>query len=123
MALPPCHVLFQIVVRDQYLDGIMYQRSADLFLGVPFNVASYSALLYILAKITGKKPGKLTIHFGDIHLYSNHIEQAESLNGLDIYESPILEIADTIDINNIKIEDFKLIGYKSGEKINADMAE
>lgn len=122
MALPPCHVLFQIIVRGNILDGIMYQRSADLFLGVPFNVASYSALLYILAKITGKIPGRLIVHFGDVHIYLSHLEQATSLNSLEIYESPKLEIKDGIDINNLDISDFILTGYQSGPKIDAQMA-
>jgi len=122
MALPPCHVLFQVVVRGDYLDSIMYQRSADLFLGVPFNVASYSALVYILAKLTGKKPGIITIHFGDVHIYSNHIEQAQSLNDLQIYDSPKLEISEIDNINNISIDHFKLIDYKCGPFIKAEMA-
>lgn len=122
MALPPCHVLFQIVVRDEYLDGIMYQRSADLFLGVPFNVASYAALLYIIAKVTNKKPGILTIHFGDVHIYSNHISQARLLNQLQVYNSPTLELSETIDINNLSLNDFNIVGYKSGPFIKAEMA-
>lgn len=122
MALPPCHVLFQVVVRGDILDGIMYQRSADMFLGVPFNVASYSALLYILAKITGKHPGRLIVHFGDVHIYSNHREQAESLNDRVIYESPTLEIKDGFDINNMQLSDFILTGYTSGKPIKAEMA-
>ena len=122
MALPPCHILFQIVVRDDYLDGIMYQRSADLFLGVPFNVASYSALLYILARVTNKKPGIITIHFGDVHIYSHHIEQAQLLNTLQIYDSPTLHLSDTIDIDTLSIDDFKIKGYKCGPYIEAEMA-
>lgn len=122
MALPPCHVLFQIVVRNEFLDGIMYQRSADLFLGVPFNVASYSALLYVLAKITDKKPGRLIIHFGDVHIYLNHLDQARMLNDRKIYESPKLAIKNIENINSITENHFELSGYESGDFIPADMA-
>ncbi len=122
MALPPCHVLFQVVVRGDYLDSIMYQRSADLFLGVPFNVASYSALVYILAKLTGKKPGIITIHFGDVHIYSNHIEQAQLLNDSRIYDSPKLEISDITNVNDISMDHFKLTNYKCGPFIKVEMA-
>jgi thymidylate synthase len=122
MALPPCHILFQVIVRDEYLDGIMYQRSADLFLGVPFNVASYSTLLYILANVTGKKPGRLVTHFGDVHIYSNHVEQAKLLNGLSIYNSPTLSIAGKLDLNKIDKKCFTLNNYCSGPWIKAPMA-
>lgn len=122
MALPPCHILFQIVVRGDILDGIMYQRSGDLFLGVPFNVASYSALLYILAKTTNKRPGRLIIHFGDVHIYSDHIEKSEYLNELRIYDSPTLEIKDGFDINNMQLSDFMLTGYESGPLLKVKMA-
>ena len=122
MALPPCHVLFQVIVRDEYLDGIMYQRSADMFLGVPFNVASYSALLYILAKVTNHKPGRLVVHFGDMHIYSNHIEKSKKLLDGVVYDSPTLELSDDLNINNLSLDDFKLINYKSGPYIKADMA-
>jgi thymidylate synthase len=122
MALPPCHVLFQIIVRGQYLDGIMYQRSADVFLGVPFNVASYSALIYILAKITNHKPGRLVVHFGDMHLYSTHLEKAKELLSKTVYDSPTLELSDNLDINNLSLDNFKVLNYKSGPYIKAEMA-
>jgi thymidylate synthase len=121
MALPPCHILFQIIVRDDYLDGIMYQRSADVFLGVPFNVASYSALIYILAKVTNHKPGRLVVHFGDMHIYSTHIEKSKQLTLLPVYDSPTLELNMT-DIDHISVDDFKVINYKSGPYIKAEMA-
>lgn len=126
MALPPCHVLFQVIVRGKYLDGIMYQRSADVFLGVPFNVASYSALLYILAKLTNYKPGRLVIHFGDMHIYSNHFEQAKRILSMPVYDSPTLQLIpdsdSSFDINNLSINNFKLINYKHGPFIKAKMA-
>ena len=100
----------------------MYQRSADLFLGVPFNVASYSALVYILAKLTSKKPGIITIHFGDVHIYSNHIEQAQLLNDSRIYDSPKLEISDITNVNDISMDHFKLTKYKCGSFIKVEMA-
>jgi len=122
MALPPCHLLFQVIVRDDYLDGIMYQRSADLFLGVPFNVASYATLLYILANVTNKKPGRLVVHFGDVHIYSNHITQAKSLNDLPIYDSPTLAISGLLNIDGLKSSSFELQNYKCGPWIKAEMA-
>lgn len=122
MALPPCHILFQVIVRGDYLDGIMYQRSADLFLGVPFNVASYSTLLYILCNITDKKPGRLVTHFGDIHIYKTHLDKAAMLNDRPIHESPKLVIKEKLDINNIDYSQFELVDYVSNEKIMAEMA-
>lgn len=122
MALPPCHTLFQVIVRDEFLDGIMYQRSADVFLGVPFNVASYATLLYILANVTGKKPGRLVIHFGDVHIYSNHVDQAKSLKTLPVYNSPTLTINGKLDINNLDKKDFTINEYLSGPWIKAPMA-
>lgn len=122
MALPPCHVLFQIIVRGDYLDGIMYQRSADVFLGVPFNIASYAALLYILANITNKNPGRLIIHFADAHLYSNHLDAAQQLLSAATYDLPQLIIRRKLDINNLSRDDFELQNYSCGPWIKVPMA-
>lgn len=123
MALPPCHLLYQIVVRDEeYIDCLMYQRSADLFLGVPFNVASYAALTYIIANITGKKPGVLTTYFGDIHIYRNHMEQVKLINTKPIYPSCTMTIDGPLDINNLRPEQFIINEYRSGEWVRAPMA-
>lgn len=122
MALPPCHVLFQIIVRGDYLDGIMYQRSADVFLGVPFNIASYALLLYIIANITDKNPGQLIIHFGDAHLYSTHLTQAQELLSKPTFDLPQLKIDGKLDINNLSPSNFELINYQSGKWVKVPMA-
>lgn len=122
MALPPCHLLFQVVVNNGVLDCTMYQRSADLFLGVPFNIASYSTLVYILANLTGTKPGSLTVSFGDVHIYSNHIDKAEKILNKKIFDAPTLTIQGQLDINNLRETQFILNNYNSGIYIKAKMA-
>lgn len=123
MALPPCHALFQVNVRNgQFLDGQLYQRSADVFLGVPYNIASYATLIYILANITGLKPGRLIMTFGDVHIYNNHIEQCNKLLDAKIYDSPTLEITEKLDINNLQMSQFNILNYQSGKYLYGKMA-
>lgn len=124
MALAPCHTMFQVYVRDYHLDLQVYQRSADLFLGVAFNIASYSLLVHILASITGYIPGKLTWIGGDTHLYVNHFEQAKELiYQRSIPEFPLLTITDRIcSVDNIDPAVFELTNYNPNPVIKAPVA-
>ena len=124
MVLPPCHCLVQFYVSKLgYLDCQMYQRSADVFLGVPFNIASYSLLTYMIAKICNLKPRKFIHIFGDVHIYKNHIEQVKEQLSRIPYKLPILEIiSNPKTIFDFKLEDFKIINYKHHSYIKADMA-
>ena len=122
MALPPCHTIFQFYVLNGKLSCQLYQRSADVFLGVPFNIASYAFLTCILAKITGYKPGKLIHILGDTHIYESHIEAVKSQIKRIPYAFPQLTISDDlIDIDNISEEYFKIQNYNCHEKISAPM--
>lgn len=127
-ALPPCHVMFQFYVdtNKKELSCQMYQRSADLFLGVPFNIASYALLVYMIAWITNLKPGKLSMVFGDAHVYENHVEQMKLQIQRRPRHFPQLEIIrdpETIsDISEFKYEDFKIIGYDPHPLIKGVMA-
>ena len=112
MSLPPCHILFQIYVDGEYIDGQMYQRSGDMFLGVPFNIASYSFLLHIIGKITDKIPRFLYHILGDCHIYSNHYYEVETQLKRHTYKFPTLEIIGEItDIDRINEEQFKINNY------------
>ncbi len=113
MALPPCHSLFQFYVEDnKYLSCQLYQRSADAFLGVPFNIASYSLLTYIIADITGLKPKKLVHTFGDLHIYENHLEQVHTQLQRQPKQPPKLIIKNHHqNIEDYEISDFKIIDY------------
>ena len=122
MALPPCHCLFQFFVADGKLSCQLYQRSADVFLGVPFNIASYALLTMMVAKVTGLEPGEFVHTLGDAHLYLNHLDQAKEQIGRDPLPLPIMEIADKRDLFAFEYEDFKLRGYKAHEKIAAPIA-
>ena len=133
MTLPPCHYAFQCYVRDGYLDLMWQQRSADLFLGVPFNISSYGLLLCIIAEASGLKPGRLIGNFGDVHLYSNHIEQAREQLERRPYKLPELLISPTAKdrlkdglIDNMldvaSVQDFKLLGYESHPTIKAPLS-
>ena len=122
MALPPCHILFQIYVDGDYIDGQMYQRSGDMFLGVPFNIASYSFLLHIIGKITDKIPRFLYHILGDCHIYSNHYNEVETQLKRHTYKFPTLEInGDIIDIDNINESQFKINNYNSHPPLKAEM--
>ena len=119
MKLPPCHYSFQCYVSDDKLSLMWNQRSADLFLGVPFNIASYGLLLLLLCKETGYNPGELIGNFGDIHLYKNHWKQAEKQINKTHYKLPSVSIISS-DINNGEFE-YELKGYKSHKKIKATL--
>lgn len=124
MALPPCHMMFQFFVDDESrLSLQMYQRSADVFLGVPFNIASYSLLLMMVAQVTGYKPYEFVHTIGDAHLYSNHIEQAKLQLSREPLELPEMKLNPNIkNIDDFKYEDFELVGYQYYPAIKAEIA-
>lgn len=122
MALPPCHCLFQFFVADGKLSCQLYQRSADVFLGVPFNIASYALLTMMVAKVAGLEPGEFVHTLGDAHLYLNHLDQAREQLAREPLPLPVMEIADKRDLFSFEYEDFKLRGYKAHEKIAAPIA-
>lgn len=123
MALPPCHVMFQCYVRrGRYLDMHMYQRSADMFLGVPFNIASYAFLLHILCDQTGYKPGWLVMSFGDAHIYQDHVEQVMEQCLRDPYPFPTLKLNHRDSIEDYEVSDFVIDGYQCHPAIKASMS-
>lgn len=120
MALPPCHCLFQFYVANGELSCQLYQRSADIFLGVPFNIASYALLTMMVAQVTGLKPGEFIHTLGNAHLYLNHLEQAELQLARTPYPPPIMRINPTVtDIFGFVYEDFTLDGYQAHPHIKA----
>lgn len=123
MALPPCHILFQFYVGDGKLSCHMYQRSADIFLGVPFNIASYSLLTMMMAQATGLKAGEFIHTFGDAHIYNNHIEQVRLQLTREPYALPKLEINPKIrNIFEFKYEDFKVVDYIAHPHIKGEIS-
>ncbi|KQO98775.1 thymidylate synthase [Leifsonia sp. Leaf264] len=110
-ALPPCHALFQFYVADGKLSCQLYQRSADMFLGVPFNIASYALLTLMVAKQTGLEPGEFVWTGGDVHIYDNHREQVELQLSRDARPYPTVEIADRGSIFDYEYDDFQVVGY------------
>ncbi len=123
MALPPCHVLFQFYVNEGELSCQLYQRSADLFLGVPFNIASYSLLTMMVAQACNLKPGDFVHTFGDLHLYSNHLEQAREQLGRDCRTLPRMQLNPAIKrIEDFQFEDFTLLDYDPHPSIRAPIA-
>ncbi len=123
MALTPCHCLFQFYVADGKLSCLLYQRSADSFLGVPFNIASYALLTMMMAQVCDLEPGEFIHHFGDVHLYSNHLDQAKLQLTRDCRDLPTLDINPAIkDIFEFNFEDFKLTHYNPHPHIKASVA-
>jgi len=123
MALLPCHVLFQFYVADGKLSCQLYQRSADVFLGVPFNIASYSLLALMMAQVCDLEPGEFIHTFGDVHLYKNHLEQARLQLSREPRPLPTMKINREIsDIFDFKYEDFELIGYNPHPPIKAKVS-
>jgi thymidylate synthase len=122
MALPPCHCLFQFFVADGKLSCQLYQRSADVFLGVPFNIASYALLTMMLAQAVGLEPGDFVHTFGDAHLYLNHLEQAELQLTREPLPLPVMQIAPKTDLFAFDLSDFTLEGYDAWPHIKAAVA-
>lgn len=123
MALPPCHAFFQFYVANGKLSCQLYQRSADVFLGVPFNIASYALLTMMVAHVCGLEYGEFVHTLGDAHLYVNHLEQADEQLSRHPFPLPIMEInPDVKDVFDFKYEDFRLVDYKSHAVIKAPVA-
>jgi thymidylate synthase len=123
MALPPCHLLFQFYVQDGELSCQLYQRSCDLFLGVPFNIASYSLLTMMVAQVVDLEPGDFVHTFGDLHLYKNHLDQAREQLSRECRPLPRLKLDPAIkNIHDFKFEDFELVGYEPHPSIKAPIA-
>jgi len=123
MALPPCHCLFQFYVADGRLSCQLYQRSADIFLGVPFNIASYALLTLMIAQACNLRPGEFIHTLGDAHLYTNHLDQAREQLSRTPYALPEMHLNPHVtDIFDFKYEDFELIGYQAHPHIKAEVA-
>ncbi|MEC5397026.1 thymidylate synthase [Uliginosibacterium sp. H1] len=123
MALPPCHALFQFYVADGKLSCQLYQRSADIFLGVPFNIASYALLTLMIAQVCGLKPGDFVHTLGDAHLYSNHLEQTRLQLSRETRPLPVMKLnPEVTDLFAFRFEDFTLEGYDPHPHISAPVA-
>jgi len=122
-ALPPCHTMFQFHVADGKLSCQLYQRSADVFLGVPFNIASYSLLTMMIAQVVGLEPGDFVHTFGDVHIYLNHLEQVETQLSRKPFPLPEMKInPERRDLFEFRYEDFELAGYQCHPSISAPIA-
>ena len=123
MALPPCHAFFQFNVADGKLSCQLYQRSADIFLGVPFNIASYALLTMMVAQVTGLAPGEFIHTLGDAHLYLNHLDQTEEQLTRKPYPLPVMKLnPDITSVFEFSFDDFELVGYESHPHIKAPVA-
>jgi thymidylate synthase len=123
MSLPPCHCLFQFYVSNGELSCQLYQRSGDIFLGVPFNIASYALLTLMVAQVAGLKPGEFVHMFGDLHLYSNHVEQAKLQLSREPRPNPTMKLNPAVmNIHDFKFQDFELAGYDPHPAIKAPVA-
>jgi len=123
MKLPPCHMMFQFYVADNKLSCMLYQRSCDMFLGVPFNIASYALLTMMLAQVCGLELGEFVHTLGDAHIYHNHFDQVNQQLAHKPFPSPTMKINPAVkDINGFKFEDFELLNYQSYDAIKAPVA-
>ena len=123
MHLPPCHMMFQFYVANNKLSCMLYQRSCDMFLGVPFNIASYALLTMMVAQVCGYEPGEFVHTLGDTHIYHNHFDQVKEQLSHTPYPLPQMKINPEVkDINDFKYEDFELINYQSYDTIKAKVA-
>jgi thymidylate synthase len=123
MALPPCHTLFQFMLTNGRLSCQLYQRSADLFLGVPFNIASYALLTHLVAKVTGVAPGEFVHTFGDAHIYENHVEQVQEQLRRDPLPLPRLELDPGIhSLDDLRAEQIRLANYQSHPPLRGEVA-
>ena len=122
MALPPCHAFFQFYVAEDHLSCQLYQRSADAFLGVPFNIASYSLLTLMMAQVCNLKPGFFIHSFGDVHIYHNHFEQVKIQLSRKPYPFPKMKIKPSTSIFNYRYEDFELLDYQYHQAIKGVVA-
>lgn len=123
MALPPCHTMFQFYVANGKLSCMLYQRSADIFLGVPFNIASYALLTMMIAQVCGLQPGEFVHTLGDAHIYTNHLDQVKEQITREPYALPKMKInPDVKDINDFKYEDFELVDYQAHPHIKGVVA-
>ena len=123
MALPPCHAFFQFYVAEGRLSCQLYQRSADIFLGVPFNIASYALLTMMMAQVTGLEPGDFVHTLGDAHLYLNHLEQADLQLSREPFPLPTMRLNPAVDdLFRFRYEDFELTGYRHHPHIKAPVA-
>lgn len=123
MALPPCHAFFQFYVADGKLSCQLYQRSADIFLGVPFNIASYALLTMMVAQVTGLEYGDFVHTLGDAHLYSNHMDQVELQLSREVFPLPKMELnPDVMSLFDFNYDDFTLVGYECHPHIKAPVA-
>lgn len=122
VGLPPCHCLFQFTVRNGTLSCHLYQRSCDLFLGVPFNISSYSALTYVIAHLTGLKPKEFIHTYHDLHIYENHIDQMKEQLTREHQAAPQLEFVGDFTIDNFARENVKLVGYKHSGTLRGEVA-
>ena len=123
MALPPCHCLFQFYVANGKLSCQLYQRSADTFLGVPFNIASYALLTLMIAQVCNLEPGEFVHTFGDVHIYNNHLEQVKLQLSREFYPLPKMKLNPAIkDLFDFKFEDFELIDYQFHPAIKGEVS-